>query len=531
MSNLSNFIRTCEPYQLLFSDVKELFEAKQCRVIDNETTYMIVPPADFTVFDGETPEFRAAMEHAVGTILSKSDHGVVCFGFPKTHDAHVVAPVAGRLVATEYLGGSMLNAFCHQGVWRLATNGSLDAYNNFWISSKSIGALFDEMLCRVYRMSTTFATSPLASKLNPRYTYQFVLQTPEIHFEMAERPMLFHVGTFDNTAHVYLDDERADRLPQPKIAVFNDLSGVLAYVKGMDSNSFGFTFTTQADHKTQTPRFKVLTDSFTRKQQLLGRTSNMYLRYIEAKAEGIDQELLRSFPSMRKFSSWVEKSVFDIAKKTVKIYMEKFVNKNHNIPVDFYLRPVIAAAHANYTQNRVRVSVESVTRQLFAEHPKRLNFILNGLGYLNTGDVRLPPLEAAAPAAEAEFKLPEVYVGAAQDFSSYVAPEPVDEAEPTEAEMEEIDAGIEAERQRLPMAEYIFTLDADQYSHFLRQSFMPVILQEMEIAWSEGFPVSKDLSEDVFYSLGEMDFQDITMCLEDQMMLVENVRELVRVKM
>jgi hypothetical protein len=522
MSKLSNYIRTAEPYQLTFSDVKELFESKKCRVLDDEKTYMIVPPTDYSVFSEEPANFQYAMEHAVGTILSKSDHTVVCSGFSKTHDAS--SSIKGRIAATEYLGGTMINAFCHEGTWRLATNGSLDAYKNFWISPKSIGSLFDEMLCKIYRQSTTFASSPLATKLNPGYSYQFVLQNPEIHFEMVERPMIYHIGTFDNLKHVFMNDVRADRLPQPNVHLFNNFADMLTSVKSMDVN-FGYTYCHEDNQETQTPRFKLLTYSFARKQKLIGRTSNMYLRYMEAKSEGIDQELIQTFPTIRKFSSWVDKSMLDIAKKVTNLYIEKFVKKNHSISINFYLRPIIAAAHQNYQQKRTRVTVETVMTQLFTENPKRLNFILNGLGYINTNDVRLPEPEVRTIVDE--FKLPEIYVGAAQDFSSYIAPV-VDNTAMTEEEMTEIDEAIEIEKQKLPVRDYILTLSPEEFSYFLRANLMPTISGELEIALSEGVSINKNALEDTFYSISEMDFDDLVMCLEDRSMLVENVRQLIR---
>ena len=59
-------------------------------------------------------------------------------------------------------------------------------------------------------------------------------------------------------------------------------------------------------------------------------------------------------------------------------------------------------------------------------------------------------------------------------------------------------------------------------------TFITIIFGELEMAWDAGVPITRDLAEDVFYRLAEMDFEDIMMCVEDQSMLVENVRELIR---
>ena len=509
MTSLINYIRA-NLANKSFEETKQHFETKNCRVFEDETTFMVVSPHDNEALD---------VVDAVGTILSKADNSIVCFGFPRTEDIAVDARVSftDRLVATEYLGGTMIRAYYNAGKWRISTNGALDAYNNYWISPKSIGVLFDEILSKVYRMTTVFASSPLAKLLNPKYSYQFVLQHPEIHLEMAERPMIFHVGTFDNTELVYLDEERADRLPQPKIMVFDDFAHLAHEVRGMKS-CFGLTFCEGRDHAYQSPRYKVLTKKFVRCQQLIGRTSNLYLRYLEAKEDGIDEELIQAFPSMRYYASWVDKSLFAIAKEVSQLYFEKYVKKNHSAPVNFYLRPIISAAHEKYQQTRIRVSVDSIMKQLHAEHPKRINFILNGLGKIDTNDVRLPVPEypvssqpvAKAPAPKAE------------EF-------PVLKQEPlTEEEILDANEAIELDLQDKPAFMFSADFSAEEFSGFLRYHFMPIIHAEMEIAWDANHPVFKGMEEQVFYRLSEMEYEDIMMCIEDQSMLIENVRELLQ---
>jgi hypothetical protein len=512
MSTIATYIRA-NLANHTFEEVKQHFEAKNCRVLENETTYMVISPLDNAVFD---------VVDAVGTILSKADNRIVCFGIPRTVDVTEDPKIDGRIVATEYLGGSFIRAYYHDGKWRLSTNGSIDAYDNFWISKKSIGSLFDEMLCKIYRLSTTFAESPLAQMLNRDYSYQFILQHPEIHLEMAERPMLFHVGTFDNTAHVYLDAERAHRLPQPQIVVFNDFSEILAVVKKMDSKSFGFTFTSDANHQTQHNRFKLLTKNFVQMQKLIGRTGNLYLRYLESKAEGIDTQLIQAFPSIRYYAGWVDKCTLTIAKDVARLYVEKYVKKNHATPINFYLRPIIAAAHEKYQQTRFNVSIDSVMKQLLAEHPKRMNFILNGLGFIKTNDVRLPesaPLTSSSAAAAAKPVPMEEFPA----LEKKVVVEP-----PTEEEIAELNQGIEEGENDEPRIRVLARLSYDERMYYLRQHIMPFIFAEMGVAWESNTPIYADMSEQIFYRLNEMDDWDIAMCLEDDSFLIDMIRELIQ---
>jgi hypothetical protein len=259
-------------------------------------------------------------------------------------------------------------------------------------------------------------------------------------------------------------------------------------------------------------------------QKLIGRTSNLYLRYLESKAEGVDSELIQAFPSIRYYAGWVDKSTLTIAKEVVRLYIEKFVKKNHATPINFYLRPIIAAAHEKYQQNRVNVSIDTVMKQLLTEHPKRMNFILNGLGYIKTNDVRLPEASAGpviAPVAAAAAAKP----APKEEFPAL--PKKVEVQPPTEQEVAELDQGIEEEFWKLPYRSILAQLPYEERMYFLRQEFMPFIQAEMELAWVSNVPVYMDMAEQVFFRLNELDEDDIAMCLEDNTILIENIRELI----
>jgi hypothetical protein len=44
-------------------------------------------------------------------------------------------------------------------------------------------------------------------------------------------------------------------------------------------------------------------------------------------------------------------------------------------------------------KSQERVTYETVFKKLTSYHPKRINFILNGLGKIKTGDVELPTVD------------------------------------------------------------------------------------------------------------------------------------------
>ena len=163
-------------------------------------------------------------------------------------------------------------------------------------------------------------------------------------------------------------------------------------------------------------------------------------------------------------------------------------------------------------------------KQLLAEHPKRMNFILNGLGYIKTNDVRLPesaPSAAAAPVAAKAASKPV----ASEDFPEL--PKKVVVEPPTEQEIAELEQAIEVDFWNQPYRNILNELSYEHRMYLLRQEFMPFIHAEMDVAWASNVPIYMDMAEQIFFRLNELDEDDIAMCLEDNTILVENIRQLI----
>lgn len=497
MSLLSAYIAAL-PSQA-FSDVKDHFVSKHCRVLelDHSNSYMIVAPN--VVPESESADFRAAMTHAVGTILVKNSiHNCIqCFGFPKTKELALTdaAPFDGPIFATEYLTGTLVRAYFDGHYWRLSTNGAIDAYDNYWISKRSIGNLFDECLFKIYNMNAIFAYSPLARKLNTDYTYQFILQHPEVHLEMVSRPYIYHIGTFDNKGLTYVEKANADRLPRPLSGVFSDFSD---FRKHFDSSSgAGFTLCAEGDASSQTPRFKIIKPDHAHKMKLLGRTSNLYLRFIECKAEGLDRDLVRNFPGMRYYATAVERFLHEIAHEVNALYAAKYIGKNYNLEINYYLRPIINALHIEYQRTRVRVSPQTVLTLINSYHPKRINFLLNGLNYIRTGDVTL----------EHE-KVEQVVV-------------------PTQDELDEVAHAIEA-KDTMNGAyglDYVVTASEDELAKTLRKKCFETIVSEITIDCELGARYPEMICELIFAEFLTMDSTSKAYCLEDHSYIVKKITE------
>jgi hypothetical protein len=363
--------------------VKSHLIEKGFRIHDEGSLYMICQG---------TNEGLDFYDHAIGTILTKDTHELVCYGFPKTHDLEVGdnVPFTGKIVTSEYIDGSLIRAFYDGHSWRLSTNNVINAYNSYWISTKSFGQLFDSCLGDASNFSTSF----LADSLDKDCSWQFIVCHPDVHLDGVTIPTIYHVGTYNNKTHSYVNLPVSSHISKPiSITVENSSEEGITCDKLLAPFSKGYIMYSVDDQKTQTPRFKVLNPQYAVRRKLLGNTPNMYLRYLECLKDGTADVFKVTFPNLTSYSDVVESSLDRIAKDVFDIYVHKFMKKNKETFINFYLRPFVYELHGNFMKTQKKVTQDIVKETFMQYHPKRINFILNGLGMITTGDVVLPDIE------------------------------------------------------------------------------------------------------------------------------------------
>jgi hypothetical protein len=365
-----------------FEAVKTCLTEKGFRIHDEGPLYMVCGGTSTDVFS----------IGAVGTILNKETHELVCYGFPKTIDMESTdnVPFSGKIVLSEYIDGSLIRAFYDGTSWRLSTNNVINAYNSYWISEESFGQLFDNCLGD----SSNFSTSFLAGSLDKDCSYQFIVCHPKVHLDGVTNPTIYHAGTYCVKTHSYVDRSVTGDITKPKsevIQISDETScGSLLL---LSTFSKGYIMYSVDDEKTQSPRFKVLSPEYSARRKLLGNTPNLYLRYLECLADGTAGEFKSSFPNLGSYSDTVETCLDRITKDVFDIYVHKFMKKNKGAFINFYLRPFVYELHGNFMKTQKKVTVEIVKETFMKYHPKRINFILNGLGMITTNDVVLPKIE------------------------------------------------------------------------------------------------------------------------------------------
>jgi hypothetical protein len=230
-----------------FEAVKTCLTEKGFRIHDEGPLYMVCAGTS-------TDDFSIG---AVGTILNKETHELVCYGFPKTIDMEFAdnVPFSGNVVFSEYIDGSLIRAFYDGNIWRLSTSNVINAYNSYWISEKSFGQLFDNCLGD----SSNFSTSFLADSLDKNCSYQFIVCHPKVHLDGVISPTIYHAGTYCLKTHSYVDRSVTGDITKPKSTVIqiSDETSCGSLLL-LSTFSKGYIMYSVDEEKTQCPRFKFI---------------------------------------------------------------------------------------------------------------------------------------------------------------------------------------------------------------------------------------------------------------------------------
>jgi hypothetical protein len=170
----------------------------------------------------------------------------------------------------------------------------------------------------------------------------------------------------------------------------------------------GFILYNQSSAQTQFPRVRLLSTRYTYLRKLIGNTPNLYQRYLETVQEGTDRELLRLFPAFRYYSSYVDKCLDRIIHDSYNLYIEKHMKKNFEMMVNYYYNPILRDLHKLFISRQAdetvpkenkKIVLQDVQKLMWGYHPRRVIFILMGLGFL-----KKEIIETVQKISESEFE-------------------------------------------------------------------------------------------------------------------------------
>lgn len=297
--------------------------------------------SDFT--KPHVPYFRSV-------VWSKSLNKPVCVSPIKANFGNVDADVAVRV--TDFVDGTMINAFRTADGIRIATRSSLDARGTFY-SARSFAELFDDAL-RAVGGTMKF----LESVLFENEFASFVLQHPEHKTVLAiSQPRVYvtYVGSVaaGSVKMMANPSEWPERLASYAPQVYND---EVSFEKSADSyqmmrdQRLGYSWQGMVFQEVAGPRrWRIRNPAYTVVRTLRGSESNAMERFLRLRMEGTVKKYLEHFRDESNEMWALEKTLRERTQELYQAYtdMNKLKTKTMK-QLPYCLRPHVYALHGQY---------------------------------------------------------------------------------------------------------------------------------------------------------------------------------------
>lgn len=206
------------------------------------------------------------------------------------------------------ISGVLIRLFFHNGVWNLATNRRINAYDAYWFGCNvSFGDLFDDVDINY----TLF---------DPKYTYVFIMRHPDICelIQIAE-PIIYFISRYNN--ETFEEDMTPEFSFSKKAEIFEiDSIKCLKILAEMEShNEPGYIV------KLGNKRIKIQSPKYGRALELRGGNPSLYCRYLELRNTNFREEFTEYYVQCIR----IEKIICNMIKTLHLVYHTRYIKKEH----------------------------------------------------------------------------------------------------------------------------------------------------------------------------------------------------------
>ena len=296
--------------------------------------------SDFT--KSHVPYFRSV-------VWSKSLNKPLCVSPVKANFGNVAADVAVRI--TDFVDGTMINAFRTADGVRIATRSSLDARGTFY-SARSFADLFEDVF-RAVGGTMKF----LESVLKVGDFASFVLQHPEHKTVLAiSQPRVYvtYFGTVsDSVTMTSIPSSWPERLASYAPQVYNEglcFEKPAASYQMMRDQRLGYSWQGMVFQELDgSRRWRIRNPAYTAVRTLRGSESNAMERFLRLRSEGTVKKYLEHFRDESNEMWGFEKSLRERTQELYNAYtdMNKLKTKTMK-QLPYCLRPHVYALHGLY---------------------------------------------------------------------------------------------------------------------------------------------------------------------------------------
>lgn len=307
-----------------------------------------------------------------------SNSKVVCFAPPKSMLAeHFMEKYpSSSSFAEEFVEGTMINVFFHNGHWVIATRSTIGANVSFF-KTKSKKTFHDMFIEACAFNNVKF------EMFDPSCCYSFVLQHPENRIVVPfKNPQLYLVATYkidDNNRVI----EQYDRLPGIKYPETYEFSNYSELIEKFASPNTPYNVMgVVVKNKNSGERTKIRNPTYEEVRQLRGNQSKLQYQYLTLRQSGKLSDFLKYYPEtkheMSKFRDQVHMFTNNLYKNYVSCYIRK-ENPLSTYPHQYKIHMYKLHEHfiTNLRPNNLYITNTEVIKYVNNLHPQLLMYCLN----------------------------------------------------------------------------------------------------------------------------------------------------------
>lgn len=320
-----------------------LYIAKHCHRSD--TTQPLVRQCDGTVFN--------------------SDGKVVCYSgeYSEMYSYHELQNTENQEIGNalsnlssfevlEFLDGTCIRMYYHDGEWRVATKGHTDASKAKWSSEKSFLTLFEEALQNYPEFSR--------ENLNKERTYVFLLQHVENKIVCpVESNRVYLLEVYENST-LNRVVESVTGVEEPKVLTVANSNELTVFLELNDETSKGVYLR----NKENSQRLFILNKLYDERQKLKGNTLDMNKRYLELRSANRHYTFTQQFPEYGNIVEELEQNIQNNVKHIHQLYMSKHVRKE-TVQINQSEKKYLFPIHGYYLRTHQKMTPNVVMNLMF----------------------------------------------------------------------------------------------------------------------------------------------------------------------
>ena len=269
------------------------------------------------------------------SVITDADNNIVAFSPPKSlpfDDFVAKYPDTSRIVATEFVEGTMINVFWSNGDWEIASRSNVGATNGFTKTFRDM--FYDAMNACNLHLNT----------LPKEFSYSFVLQHPDNRIVVPiGKPQLYliavysyHQGSIDNQGTVVkhrtivkshdlsdFPEFNATTVNVPAVYDLTSYEDFAEKTKTLDYTYLGVMLTNPATGE----RTKIRNPNYEKVRHLKGNHPKLQYQYLCLRKSGKISQYLHYYPESNKEFAGFRDKVHEFTRKLRDNYISCYIRK------------------------------------------------------------------------------------------------------------------------------------------------------------------------------------------------------------